>query len=223
LSSESLRRPHFGEGELALDPYTSVFINCPFDAEYSPLFDAILFSTVCCGFMPRSTLESGTVAEPRLARITRALFSCRYSIHDLSRCTGGGSENLARFNMPLELGIAMARRLMDGGEHDWLVLVPKGHAYLQFVSDLAAYDPAPHDGSIESVVIRVMAWLSNRKDAVPPTTPTEVLSKLGAFQAAKQELETAWRGYTALVRHCFGCDQSRESAGLTPGKDHAPS
>jgi hypothetical protein len=111
LSSEA-RRPHFGEGELALDPAKSVYINCPFDAEYSVLFDAVLFSAVCCGFMPRSALESGSVAEPRLSRITRALFSCRYSIHDLSRSTGAGSENLARFNMPLELGMALARRFM---------------------------------------------------------------------------------------------------------------
>jgi hypothetical protein len=84
LSSQSTRRPHFGEGELALDPTKSVFINCPFDAEYSLLFDAILFSTVCCGFTPRSAIESGTVSEPRLERITRAIFSCRYSIRVVS-------------------------------------------------------------------------------------------------------------------------------------------
>jgi hypothetical protein len=195
LSSELFRRPHFGEGELAPDPSKSVFINCPFDAAYLSLFDAILFSTVCCGFLPRSAIESGTVAEPRLARITRALFSCRYSIHDLSRCTGEGSENLARFNMPLELGMAMARRFMDAKEHDWLVLVPKGHAYLRFVSDLAAYDPATHDGSMESVVVAVIAWLSTRKDAIPPITPRQVMSKLPVFQANKQKLDAAWGGY----------------------------
>lgn len=103
-----MARLRFGEGDLALDPSKSVFINCPFDADYAPLFDAIVFATVCCGFMPRSALESGTVSEPRLARILQALFSSKYSIHDLSRCAGEGSDNLARFNMPLELGMAMA-------------------------------------------------------------------------------------------------------------------
>lgn len=177
MSSEA-RRPHFGEGELTLDPAKSVFINCPFDAEYSALFDAVLFSAVCCGFMPRSALESGSVAEPLL-----------------SRSTGAGSENLARFNMPLELGMAMARRFMDEEEHDWLVLVPRGHAYLRFASDLAAYDPATHDGSINSVVVAVRAWLSTRKDAIPPITPREVLSKLPIFQAKRQELDAAWGGH----------------------------
>lgn len=191
----SLRRPRFGEGELALDPSTSVFINCPFDSQYSTLFDAIIFATVCCGFMPRSALESGTVSEPRLARITRAVFSSRYSIHDLSRCTGEGDGNFGRFNMPLELGMAMARRFMDtADEHDWLVLVPQGHAYLRFVSDLAAYDPATYDGSVGSVVVAVMAWLSTRKDAVPPVTPSVVLDALPRFTAEKSVLETAWGG-----------------------------
>ena len=45
--------------------------------------------------------------------------------------------------MPLELGMAMARRYMGtADDHQWLILAPKGHAYLRFVSDLAAFDPA---------------------------------------------------------------------------------
>lgn len=136
------------------------------------------------------------MSEPRLARITRAIFNSRYSIHDLSRCTGEGNENFARFNMPLELGMAMARRFMDpASEHDWLVLVPKGHAYLRFVSDLAAYDPATHDGSIASIVVAVMAWLSTRKEAVPPVTPRDVLAILPSFETARRELNAAWGGY----------------------------
>jgi len=186
-------RPRFGQGKLALDPSKSVFINCPFDTEYAPIFDAIVFATVCCGFMPRSALESGDVSEPRLARITRAIFNSRYSIHDRSRCTGEGDENFARFNMPLELGMAMARRF-SGPEphHDWLVLVPKGHAYLRFVSDLAAYDPSTHDGSVESVTVAVIAWLATREEAVPPITPNEVLAALPESKK-KLELATAWR------------------------------
>lgn len=180
---------------MALHPSTSVFINCPFDDEYSAIFEAIVFATVCCGFMPRSALESGTVAEPRLARITRGLFSCKYSIHDLSRCTGEGSENLARFNMPLELGIAMARRFMGEEEHDWLILVPQEHAYLRFVSDLAGHDPATYDGSIAGAVARVMAWLCTRKEATRSTTPRDVLSKLPLFREKKRELEAAWGGH----------------------------
>jgi len=197
--------PRFHESALAVvDPAKSVFINVPFDPDYAPLFDAIVFATVCCGFIPRCALESGTVSEPTLARILHALCGSKYSIHDLSRCTGEGSENIARFNMPLELGMAMARRFMEpAGDHDWLVLAPRGHAYLRFISDLAAYDPATHDGSVAGVTVAVMSWLATRKEAIPPVTPQHVMELLPIFQSRRQLLDLQWRGsppWAAVVR-----------------------
>lgn len=98
--------------------------------------------------------------------------------------------------MPLELGMAMALRIMvPASQHDWLVLVPQGHSYHRFISDLAAYDPATHDGSVASVVAAVVAWLATRKDAMPPATPKEVLRLLPAFQSRRNEIEAAWGGY----------------------------
>src|SRR5579864_1663311 len=90
------------------DPQNSVFINCPFDAAYRPLLHSIILATVYCGFFPRSALESGSVSDSRMTRILAALFSSQYSLHDLSRCRGEGSDSFARFNMPLELGMAIA-------------------------------------------------------------------------------------------------------------------
>jgi hypothetical protein len=196
-TSDLGQRQYFGAGSLALNPSTSVFLNCPFDQEYSPLFDAIVFATVSCGFMPRSALESGNVAESRMDRITRAIFSSKYSIHDLSRCRGQGDANLARFNMPLELGIAMARRYhaaAPGEVHDWLVLVPEGHEYLRFISDMAGFDPKTYDGSVEGLVPRVMAWLATREDAVRTATPRQVLAALPALAGRLQNLRTEWGG-----------------------------
>jgi hypothetical protein len=132
-----------------------------------------------------------------MSRITEALFASKYSIHDLTRCTGEGDERLARFNMPLELGMAMAcrhlarRRAM---QHDWLVLVPEGHRYLQFVSDLGAFDPAKHDGTLDSVVPKVMSWLAGRPDATRTPTPQEVLGALPAFSAKARQLGIQWSG-----------------------------
>src|SRR5947208_9227055 len=41
---------------------------------------------------------------------------------------GRGSDNMARFNMPLELGMAMARRFMEPAtEHDWLLGAERPH------------------------------------------------------------------------------------------------
>lgn len=131
-----------------------------------------------------------------MARIARAIFSSRYSIHDLSRCTGEGTENLARFNMPLELGMAIARRYMGTeDDHEWLVLAPKGHAYLRFVSDLAAFDPATHDGTVRGEVFAVMPWLATREGRIPPVTPTQVLAAFPRFRAAKRATSASWGGY----------------------------
>ena len=130
-----------------------------------------------------------------MQRITRAIFSSKYSIHDLSRCKGEGDELLARFNMPLELGIAMARRYMQNRKaerHDWLLLVPEGHQYLKFISDLAGFDPYRYDGTVETLVQKVMSWLATRPDAVHTPTPREVLAALPAFAAEKEKLKQQW-------------------------------
>ena len=188
---------HFGEGKLAIDPAKAVFINCPFDKDFEPAFDAIMFSAVCCGFTPRSALETGSVAESRVERIVRSIFSSKYSIHDLSRCKGEGSEQLARFNMPLELGIAMARRFMmtrKSLKHDWLLLVPEGHQYVKFVSDLAGFDPLQYDGTAGSIVPKVVSWLATRPDAVSTHTPKAVLDALPQFQKEKSRLRDEWHG-----------------------------
>jgi hypothetical protein len=163
----------------------SVFVNCPFDAAYKPLIDAIILSTVACGFVPRTATDTGDVARPRMDRIERAMKECSYSIHDLSRCTGTGDWNLARFNMPLELGMAMSMA------HDWLVLVPVGHDYAAFVSDLAGYDLKPHDQTHPAVIRAIMSWLSTRKNNYT-VTPNVVIDAFDLFEEHITEVELTW-------------------------------
>jgi len=128
-------------------------------------------------------------------RILTAMRASRYSIHDLSRCRGEGDMNLARFNMPLELGMAMSQRFISKSRrdsHDWLVLVPKGHVYKRFLSDLAGYDPVEYNGTADMVVPAVMSWLATRPDAVRTPTPQAVIATLPGFVAARSELCAEW-------------------------------
>jgi hypothetical protein len=37
---------------------TSVFINCPFTADFRPLHEAMIFTVLACYFRPRSALEA---------------------------------------------------------------------------------------------------------------------------------------------------------------------
>ena len=176
----------------------SVFINCPYDADYQPIFDAIVFASVCCGYIPRCAIETDQVAEPRIRRIVRALKGCKYSIHDLCRCQGQGDKNLARFNMPLELGIAMAERFDDSKPanwHDWLLLVPPGHSYGNFISDLAGYDPKSIEQRVDQIVPAVMSWLLTREDAVAAPCPQDILDLLPTYMTARHVLGTKWLGH----------------------------
>jgi hypothetical protein len=172
------------------DPNTSVFINCPYDDKFQELFDSILFATVACGFTPRSAIDTGTVSDSRIDRIRKAMFGSRYSIHDLSRCRGEGSESLARFNMPLELGFAMSRRFLNEDSHDWLVLVPEEHEYLKYISDLGAFDPKKHKRTKESRVPPVVNWLKTRPDAPVSPFPDEVVAHLDPYLARITELRS---------------------------------
>jgi len=60
----------------------NVFINCPFDSDYKPLFDAIVFAIFDFGFVPRCSLEVANIAN-RSGRKTLP----------------GGTEIFRRYNM----------------------------------------------------------------------------------------------------------------------------
>lgn len=47
----------------------SVFINCPFDDDFRPLFNTIVFTLHDCGFEARCSLERGDGAEVRMQKI----------------------------------------------------------------------------------------------------------------------------------------------------------
>ena len=141
----------------------NVFINCPFDAEYKPIFDAIIFTVQLAGFRPRCALEASNAAKNRLQKIMGIVAQCKYGVHDISR-TELGSNGLPRFNMPLELGIDLGANRY--GPHSLqskslLVLDRTPFRYQKFISDIAGQDPYGHNRSIKRVVTLVRDWLSN--------------------------------------------------------------
>lgn len=88
----------------------NVFINCPFDSAYKPLFDAIVFAVYDCGFITRCALEEDDASEVRIDQIYNIIADCRYGIHDISRTELDEDSGLPRFNMPLELGIFLGAK-----------------------------------------------------------------------------------------------------------------
>lgn len=88
----------------------NVFINCPFDSAYKPLFDAMVFAVYDCGFVARCALEEDDASEARIDKIYSIIADCRYGIHDISRTELDTDSNLPRFNMPLELGVFLGAK-----------------------------------------------------------------------------------------------------------------
>ena len=83
----------------------SVFINCPFDKDYEPLLQSIVFTIFRCGFIPRSAMEEEDSSEIRLEKIIRLVAQCKYGIHDISKTGLDIDTDFPRFNMPFELGL----------------------------------------------------------------------------------------------------------------------
>ena len=93
-----------------------VFINCPFDPEFLDIFRAIVFAVRACGFTPKTAQDENDGAKVRIEKIQSLIKECDWGIHDLSAVELDGNTNMPRFNMPLELGIAMgAKRLAELG------------------------------------------------------------------------------------------------------------
>lgn len=176
----------------------SVFINCPYDDAFVPLFHAIVLTIVARGFTPRCARESEGQADPRIIRIARGLTDSKYSIHDLSRFQGEGAQNLARFNMPLELGISLGIRYLKegtGSEHNWVALVPENFVHHRFISDLSGYDASAHDQQPATVIRKVAAWLSIQPDFSPPTpTAMTIFEAYPAFSALLDEARVSELG-----------------------------
>jgi hypothetical protein len=134
-----------------------VFINGPFDSAYAPILDAIAFTVTVCGLKARCGLEVSDSGELRLQKILRLLQASRFSIHDLCRVELDSDSALPRFNMPIELGIALGMKHLGHEavrDHAMLVLDSEPYRYIRFASDLAGVDIAAH-GNTPELAIRV--------------------------------------------------------------------
>jgi len=140
----------------------NVFINCPFDSVYKPLFDAMVFAVYDCGFIARCALEEEDASEVRIDKIYNIIADCRYGIHDISRTELDESSGLPRFNMPLELGVFLGAKkfgIEEQKRKKCLILDTQRYRYQQFISDIAGQDIQAHNNSAREVITHVRNWL----------------------------------------------------------------
>ena len=175
----------------------SVFINCPFDAAYRPLFRAMCFAVAACGHAPRCALDEIDSAAVRFNRILDLITEADFSIHDLSRVELDSSSGLPRFNMPLELGADLALRLRGPARHRQrrvLVLDATPHRYDQTLSDISGMDVEAHGNDPDRVIGGVRDWLNSGRGDRPP------LPGSAAIVADYAELEETAAGIIGRLR-----------------------
>lgn len=171
----------------------SVFINCPFDEDYEPILQAILFCVVYLGFAPRIARERADSAEVRVEKIVDLIEASKFSIHDLSRSQAAVAGEFYRLNMPFEFGIDWACRRWRGGERAdkrLLVLEEKPYRYQAALSDIAGCDIQYHRADFQVAVRKVRNWLVS-ETAIAADPAARIVARYADFQGWYYEKQLA--------------------------------
>jgi hypothetical protein len=159
----------------------SVFLNIPYDNGFEDLYLAYIV-----GLMQLCLRVNATLAVPnqgRLEAIIGLIEKSDYSVHDLSRIEV--TKGIPRFNMPVELGLALYRSHLAKEKHGVFVFESRRYRAQRSTSDINGLDPQIHNGSAKGV----MAGLRNifRQPGDAPTVP-EMLASYRAVQRRLPEI-----------------------------------
>jgi hypothetical protein len=174
----------------------NVFINCPFDEGYEPVFRAIVFTIFECGLTARCAKEAYDSGEVRIEKIIKIIRECCLGIHDVSR-TDTNERGLPRFNMPLELGLFLGARRFGSGRQrrkSCLVLDREQYRYQEFISDIAGQDIAAHGNEPRRAIRAVRDWLATVRTGPPhPPGAADIEGRHGTFERELPTLCAATR------------------------------
>ena len=164
IFSGNPRKHHARVPPLLVEP-DSVFLNIPYDQRFSRLYRAYIVGLVELGLTPKATLGIPG-GRNQLERIFDLIQTCRYSLHDLSRVELDRTPPpTPRFNMPLELGLAIAWEKLHAGRHTWFVYETVNRRAQKSISDLNGVDFNIHDGSPEGVMRELRNCFVRRKQS----------------------------------------------------------
>lgn len=156
----------------------SVFLNIPYDLGFEDLYLAYIVGLTQLGLR-----VNATVAVPNqgwLDTIIGLIEESNSSIHDLSRIEL--SNGIPRFNMPVELGLALYRSHVTEGRHRVYVFERKAYRAQRSTSDINGIDPKIHNGTAKGV----MAGLRNIFRQ--PGDVTTVPEMLTSYRSVRKKL-----------------------------------
>lgn len=156
----------------------SVFLNIPYDSEFEDLYLAYIVGLTQLGLKVRATLAVPN--QGRLETIIRLIEQSDASVHDLSRIEL--SSGIPRFNMPLELGLALYRWHATKGRHKVFVFERTAYRAQRSTSDINGLDPQIHNGSPKGVMTGL------RNIFHQPGKTTSVPEMLASYRSLKRKL-----------------------------------
>jgi hypothetical protein len=191
----------------------SVFVNIPFDEDYEPILEALLFAIHDCGFVARSALELDDSSQIRLSKLYDIMAESGLGIHDLSRTELDARYGLPRFNMPLELGVFLGAKEFGSGRQKnkrSLILDRQRFRFQKFCSDIAGQDIKAHDNKPSRAVAAIRDWLASARagSGIQIPSASRINTRYRTFRrklpalctAANQELaELTYSDYVTLV------------------------
>ena len=165
-------------------PNRGVFVNCPFDVDFKPCFEAMIFTIAACGYKVRCALEDDDGANLRFDKLVQLIRQSQRTIHDLSRVELS-KEALPRFNMPFELGLATGAKRFgnsDQRKKTALIMVREKFALPKYLSDLAGGDQHAHGDKPATVIDIVSRYLHQTPEGLPLPGPSWLANSFALFK-----------------------------------------
>lgn len=159
------------------------FINMPYARRYERVYLAFIAGLAGFGMMPTAAVNDPS-SHFQLDRIFDLVAAADYSFHDLSNMSlDRVKPHTPRFNMPFELGLAVATARLKNPRHQWFVFDTYRFRVAKALSDLGGVTVRVHDLSPNSV-LRCLLNALDREDRKP---------SLGDLEAVLSAVETVAR------------------------------
>lgn len=156
----------------------SVFLKIPYDDAFESLYLAYIVGLTQLGLRINAALAVPN--QGRLNTIIQLIEQSDFSIHDLSRIEV--SRGVPRFNMPVELGLALYRSHITRGRHHVFIFESKRYRAQRSTSDVNGIDPEIHNGTAKGLMIGL------RNIFRQPGDVTTVPEMLASYRAVKRKL-----------------------------------
>lgn len=156
----------------------SVFLNIPYDAGFEDLYLGYIVGLTQLGL--RINVALAVPNQGRLETIIELIEKSDFSVHDLSRVQV--SHGVPRFNMPVELGIALYRSHVTRGKHKIFIFDAKQYRTQRSTSDVNGIDPQIHNGTVKGLMSGLRNIFRQTGDV------TSVPEMLASYRAVMQKL-----------------------------------